>query len=163
MHINPKLYTKCPPGYCTKVFQILYITYYKFNRNHNDLKTRFQEVSILLLKIYTSNIWFSKAHFSMTTFCIFDYPFTSAFFKWVTKSGKFPLRKSLVEIFEIKGLAMLLASIFYHWKKPWLKYFKLRVGFVFSTTIKHLMNKDALGDFVMFKLIMKNLLYSNIN
>ncbi len=63
----------------------------------------------------------------------------------------------------IRGLAMLLVSIFYHWKKPWLRYFRLRVGFDFSTTRKHLMNRDALGDFVMFKPIMKNLLYSNIN
>jgi hypothetical protein len=110
-----------------------------------------------------SNIWFSKTHFSTTTFCIFDYNFTSAFFKWVTKSWNFLLKKSLVEIFEIKGLAMLLVSIFYHWKKSWLKYLKLRVGFVFSTIEKHLMNRDALGDFVMFKLIMENLLYSNIN
>ncbi len=47
-HINPKHDTKCPLGYCTQVFQMLYITYYKFHENHNDLRIRFQEVSILL-------------------------------------------------------------------------------------------------------------------
>jgi len=77
---------------------------------------------------------------------------------------KISIKKYLmVEIFEIRGLAMLFVSIFYHWKKPWLRYFKLRVGFDFSTTKKNLMKRDAPGDFVMFKPIIKNLLYFNIN